>query len=80
MNDHTPIRGNSPDFPQAKPLADIQRDAVNLHALAQGVAILNDEAQSDCSPASNSLHVLIDVLVAKADALAVDLDRLNRRA
>ena len=60
-----------------KTLSDLQRDAVFLHAMAQGLDALYDTIATDISPASNSMPAMFESLIQRARLLADDLDRVQ---
>ncbi len=62
--------------PKAPKLDDIEYDAIFLHGLLQGLALLIDEAESNSSPASNAAHALAQEVIGKSERLAADLSRL----
>jgi len=61
----------------AKTLSACQRDATLLHGLLQGLEILIEQSAGDASPAGNAAYSLASEVVAKSDALAADLCRLQ---
>ncbi|WP_101340809.1 hypothetical protein [Cereibacter azotoformans] len=65
---------------QTRSLADCQTAAVKLYSLAQAAFELYDQVPSGNGAPANGLHALLEVLVQKADALANDIDALERGA
>ena len=60
-----------------KNLSDCQRDATFLHGLLQGLEILIEQSAGDASPAGNAAYSLASEVVAKSEALAANLCRLQ---
>jgi len=61
-----------------KTIADLQSDAVFLHAMAQGIDVIYDTIKTDLSPASNSIPAMLQSLIERADRLANDLDEVTQ--
>jgi hypothetical protein len=57
-----------------KAKSDLQHDATTLHALCQGAFELMELCSAPTTPASNALSGLLEVIIQRADQLAVDLD------
>lgn len=72
MTANNPASGNKPAMP--KTISELQKDAVFLHAMIQGVEIVYEEVSRDCSPASNAMPALFESLLERARRLANDLD------
>lgn len=71
------VSGQSPALSPAlvaRTLDDIHRDAVFLHAFAQGLAELHDTLKTDLSPASNSMPAMFESLIDRASRLADDIE------
>ncbi|TJZ93839.1 hypothetical protein FA743_00760 [Paracoccus gahaiensis] len=71
------MSGQSPSLHpgiKARPLNDIHRDAVFLHAFAQGVAELHETLKTDLSPASNSMPAMFETLIDRASRLVNDIE------
>lgn len=80
MADHcnnTPgLPGQSPSVPSTsvRSLDDIHRDAIFLHAFAQGVAELYDQVEATPTPVTNSMPAMFESLIERADRLAGEIE------
>jgi hypothetical protein len=75
-----------PKFPKGKTMKldvekptiqSCQHDAVFLEAMIQGVEVIYDSISTDLSPASNAMPAMFESLIARAQKLAADLDRVT---
>lgn len=57
--------------------ADLQTDAVYLHAMAQGVDALYDTIATDACPASNAMPAFLRSMIQWAEKLSSDVEKLE---
>ncbi|MDB6179563.1 hypothetical protein PAF17_19000 [Paracoccus sp. Z330] len=60
-----------------KTLEDLHRDALFLHAFAQGVEELFDTIKTESSPASNAMPAFFESLIERASRLQGDIEALD---
>jgi hypothetical protein len=75
MTTINPTSGNAPGLRDA--LSGLTFDAVNLHAMAQGIDALYDTITTELSPASNAMPAFLKSLIDCADKLRDDIETLE---
>ncbi|MCE6951691.1 hypothetical protein LAZ29_12210 [Cereibacter sphaeroides] len=73
------ISANAPALP-VMTLSDCQSSAIKIFSLLQAAVELYDQVPSGNGAAANGLHALLEVIQQRAEALASDLEAVERGA